>query len=468
MFYRYYRTYYRTARYTEPPVLIQLDTTNLPLVIINTDGKASRITRRNEVKAKLVIIDNGEGELNYTDTVSHPNQMIDFEGKAKIHLSGYTSLEVPKKSFTVEIIDEKGEKQKTKILGMKKSSKWGLRASYIDGSMMRDILTMELAQGNIDYASQMQLCEVMIDGIYQGVYLLTEKVTRDRLGIKKTSPEDEELSGGYLLEKDHLDCTFRSKYPPVDSTGQAISDVKTAISVVYPKEKNLKPNQLQQIENEFAAAEDAIASGDFTRYSKFIDVDNFVHYFLINEFASNSDSYRMSFKIYKPKGEERYLLAPWDFDYAYGNASRDRSFINTWWYEGRFTYKLSEEYPIFWFYTLMKDSVFRSRVQEQWGELRENAYSTANIEHKIDSLNYVLTVNGAINRNTEAWETYSVHRKEARRGLSYNEEIAFLKAWIRARLAFMDRELLGIDNEEDIQKAYNDVGRLILIGKQKY
>ena len=116
----------------------------------------------------------------------------------------------------------------------------------------------------------------------------------------------------------------------------------------------------------------------------------------------------------------------------------------------------------------MKDSVFRSRVQEQWGELRENAYSTANIEHKIDSLNYVLTVNGAINRNTEAWETYSVHRKEARRGLSYNEEIAFLKAWIRARLAFIDRELLGIDNEEDLRKAYHDVGRLILIGKQKY
>ena len=52
--------------------------TNLPIVFINTQGQM--IDRENRITAKMKIIDNGEGELNYMDTIAHPDQKADYTG----------------------------------------------------------------------------------------------------------------------------------------------------------------------------------------------------------------------------------------------------------------------------------------------------------------------------------------------------------------------------------------------------
>ena len=78
-------------RIKNPPVVVELEETNLPIVFISTDGKQNQITRENSVLAKMCIIFNGDDELNYADTVSHRGQHVEYEGNTYIHIRGATS-----------------------------------------------------------------------------------------------------------------------------------------------------------------------------------------------------------------------------------------------------------------------------------------------------------------------------------------------------------------------------------------
>ena len=54
---------------------VHLDSTNLPIVWIDVDGDS--IKRDKRIGAHMKIIYNGEGKLNYADTITHPGQHID-------------------------------------------------------------------------------------------------------------------------------------------------------------------------------------------------------------------------------------------------------------------------------------------------------------------------------------------------------------------------------------------------------
>ena len=53
---------------------VQLDSTNLPIMLIDVDG--AMIFKDDYITARMKIIDNGQGNINYLDTVAHPGQHI--------------------------------------------------------------------------------------------------------------------------------------------------------------------------------------------------------------------------------------------------------------------------------------------------------------------------------------------------------------------------------------------------------
>ena len=57
---------------------VELTSTNLPIVWIEVNGRM--IQRYERVNARMKIIDNGKGQLNYADLDKHPGQHIDYEG----------------------------------------------------------------------------------------------------------------------------------------------------------------------------------------------------------------------------------------------------------------------------------------------------------------------------------------------------------------------------------------------------
>ena len=65
---------------------VRLDSTHLPIVWIEVD--ADSISRTTRVPARMTIIHNGEGHLNYADTASHPGQHIDYRGPIALRYRG--------------------------------------------------------------------------------------------------------------------------------------------------------------------------------------------------------------------------------------------------------------------------------------------------------------------------------------------------------------------------------------------
>lgn len=443
----FHRHEIRRIKFSNPPVEVQLDSTNLPIVLIDTHDSIRNISKNHPIPVSITIIHNGEGRGNYTDTLTHQGQHIDYEGFAEMRFRGHASLlHSPKKSYSINLTTGIGEqKDKARLLGMKKSNKWCLRALHSDGTLMRDVITDELARDYFSYVPSDRYCELVIDGVYQGIYLLSERVTKDRLKLKESEPDDNQLTGGYLIQKDKGRQDFLSSYPPRDSMGSNIGTRGVAFQVVYPKVQNRTAGQMEFVRRELDEAESAIETADYEQYSKFIDVEEFVNYLLVEEIAYNADAYRWSLKLYKsPKTDGLFRLVLWDFDYSYGNYYKPEYVrYDKWQYQLPFTYTDSLEYPVFWWHQLMKDSVFADQVKVQYLYMREHDYSEQHITAVIDSLQNMLTCGQAINRNTLAWNTYEDTRKFSRRGESFKEEVDYLKHWILSRLYFMDMVLLG-------------------------
>ena len=134
----------RADNYLPDDTTVVVTSSNLPIVWIDVDG--AMIKRNERIPARMKIIYNGKGRLNYADTLAHPNQTIDYEGDIALRYRGNTSYYNSDKkpllfrTLSQPLTPEVYDKKKVEILGMGKDNKWALLAPYSDRSMIRDML----------------------------------------------------------------------------------------------------------------------------------------------------------------------------------------------------------------------------------------------------------------------------------------------------------------------------------------
>jgi len=433
---------------------VRLDSTNLPIVWIEVGGE--EIHRDKRIAARMKVIDNGPGRLNYADTVRHPGQRIDYEGDIALRYRGNSTYnDSPKKPYSFRTLEQPlhrcYNKQKVKVLGMGKDDNWALLAPYSDKSMMRDLLAFEISRPWMEYAPEGRYCEVLLDGTYYGVYILSEVISRgkNRLHLDNPGARGDELTGGYLLEVDCNDeKTYTSKYPPVTADGKPLSDRRIIIQYKHPDYDELSSAQLNYIHGRIDRMEQALAAGS---YSNVIDVMSFIDYQLAMEMGHNVDGYRLSGKFYKRRDstDPRFKMVVWDMNQAYGNTNRLEGWrTDTWIYQSNdLMHREGEVYLVpFWWQRLNSDPQYTALLKERWAQYRRSNLDEAALMATVDSLANVLTVCGAIDRNSQAWPRWGVwvwpnkHVAE-----SFDDEVSYLKQWIHDRLAWMDKEL-GVRN----------------------
>ena len=439
------------------PISITLDndSTNLPIVVINTDGQLKSIRKDKKIPVYIRVIDDLNG-INYFDSQKWDSNNTAYDGWALIKLRGNTTQYVDKKSFSIKLTNgPNGAKEKASLLGMEEADDWCLLAEHRDGTLIRDALTYELAKDFFDYVPEARYCELIIDGKYMGIYLMGEKITKGKLGLKKD--DDPELTGGFLLEIDHEDeVSFRSKYP-ARKKDIVIGEKGMPVSILFPKQQDLTSEQKQHIINDFECLEDAIEHGDFATYSRILDVQSFASYQLIQELSNNIDGYYFSHKVYRENGVGGlYKMTIWDFDIAYGSSAADMGmYVDNWMYESR---------PcVFWWWKLAQDREYQEVLRERWSLMRKEVYSTENIMNRIDSILTLLMSYGAINRNTKAWQLWEGKSFKAgqRTGNSYESEVEYLKNWILLRLNYLDNKILGLQyNVEQCDSASINLSKI--------
>ncbi len=439
---------------------VRLVKTNLPIVWIEVDGQI--IDRDERITARMKIIHNGNGELNWADTVAHPGQHVDYEGYVALKYRGNSSFtSSDKKPYSFRPLnaplEDGGTKVKVKILGMGKDNNWALLAPYSDKSMMRDLLAFELSRPWMEYVPTGKYCELFLDGIYYGIFIMCELPTKGkhRLGLDDPGDEGDALTGGYLLEVDRTDeVTYTSKYHPVNRYGQSINYRDINYQFKEPEFEDLADAQYDYITSQVDMMEGALSSAGFkdpeTGYRKYMDEMSFVDYQIAQELSHNVDGYRLSAKIFKRRDSEdpRFKMVLWDFNIAYGNSDYYNGwYTNTWIWQNNDVLNSSGDSQLvpFWWYKLNQDPYYTSLLKQRWAQCRRSNMRQDRIFATIDSMANELTRNQAMARNSQAWPRWGQYVWPNKYiSQNFEDEVSYLKDWISQRLAWMDSQL-GFD-----------------------
>jgi hypothetical protein len=215
----------------------------------------------------------------------------------------------------------------------------------------------------------------------------------------------------------------------------------------WPDYEDMTPKQVAYINGAIDRMDSVFASANYknpeTGYRKYIDVQSFMDFQLFNELAHNPDGYRLSTKFFKRRDsvDPRFKMVLWDFNIAYGNCYYNRgSYTGNWVYQQNSALSATNDYMVpFYWYKMWKDDNYVAERKERWAQLRTGNLHSERIMATIDSLAYEITSCGAEYRNNLArprwgqmlWPNNYVPS-------SYEDEIAYLKGWIRERLAWLD------------------------------
>ncbi|MCF6332861.1 MAG: CotH kinase family protein [Draconibacterium sp.] len=419
----------------------QTFTTKLPIVYIDTNGGVIQDTPR--IKAKMEIAWNENGDENSTtDPRKH------FNGNVKIEIRGSSSQMFPKKSYGFELKDSIDQDLDFPLLGMPEEEDWILYAPYSDKSLIRNVLTFTLASTLGNYVPRCRFVELFVNNDYRGIYVLMEKIKRDknRIDIAKLKKEDiagEDLTGGYIFKIDKQTGSGGDGwYSSFLSNG-----TNTFYQYEYPKADEIQQPQKEYIQNYMNEFETALYNKD-PDYSTFMNVPSFFDYIIMNEISKNVDGYRLSTFLFKDKNDKLNAGPIWDFNLGYGNAN----YAKAWESYGLELYvDLGGDYwqNPFWWISLLNDSHFANPLKCRWDSLRKNQLSDKHILEVADSL--VDLVNDAATRNYQrwpvigewVWPNYFV-------GSSYQEEVNWLKNWITDRLRWLDFALPGDCNVDSV------------------
>ena len=429
--------------------VLQQFNSNLPILIIETwnRGDPGGNTHLDGFMA-IIEPDPETGRARITD---------EFATDTRVGLKrrGSSSFGWPKYSMTVEARDEEGLDKGITPLDLPRESDWVLSGRYqFDRALMRNDLIYELSRQTGEYATRTKFVEVIhnvrggpltYSGSYFGVYSLIEKIKRDdsRVPVARMDPRDARepaISGGYMFKKDRLD--------PGDS-GFSVAGLGT-LGWVEPKEREVSSRQRSWLTthmnevNAAISASNGINPSTGKHFTEYIDQFSWLRHHWLNTLAMNVDGFRLSGYYYKHRSDTnggKIGAGPiWDFDRTMGSTdSRDNN-PSQWDGSGDSSRTWSDGRYVWWGQVLSKPD-FRQAHTDLWQDLRENVFSTLNIESIINDFARQIDGRDPLGANDSSLGRSPAERNYLKWGsASHRNEVRILKQWLRTRVGWIDRQ----------------------------
>ncbi len=332
----------------------------LPTVFVATNGSKTPegmttlewLRQNKEHKDKdgtVAIIDNDENM-----TVQYSGKLSQIKGRGNSTWTKYS-----KKPFNIKL------DKKASIFGMDKNKSWCLLANCGDLSLSRNILAYNLAnEMEIPYTSRQYSVDFYIDGEFQGVYTICEKVEINNGRIDITDLEEaneaanpdidiedckrncsngnlntntagfykwvdipnnpEDITGGYVLETE-----IQSRF------ANEISGFVTSrgVCIVIKSPEYASKAEVEYIREVYQKFEDAVYNeygfNENNHYSELCDVDSLVKMYIANDLCLNQDAGNTSFYLVKDADktdeegnvtQSEFVAGPlWDYDNSLAN-----------------------------------------------------------------------------------------------------------------------------------------------------
>lgn len=348
-----------------------------------------------------------------------------YSGKCKVRGHGNTTWvtrELSKKPYLLKL------ENPVPLCGLESGQKWILMANTSDKSVLRNYYAENLATNvwnNFKWTPHSKFITVILNGKYNGIYGLTEKI---------------EMESGRLLEVCGKDSFLVCSNSRMDKEYNFISEKGFKFSIRSPKADDATYIEWRKI---FQSYEDKIYSNlDWTKdeLGKYFDLDSFVDWFLINDFSKNHDArFQASCFMYYDSAIQKIFMGPvWDFDLAFGNISWDNCekttdfWVNTnGWYE-----------------ELWKRNEFKKAVKNRWNEKKQEiAKSTEWLTEQAELLKV------PIDFNNRVFPTFGKRRWPHTKGWikrkNHKAEMEYLTNWINERYEWYDTALNAPSTESN-------------------
>ena len=378
----------------------------IPVIKIETNNLEEISSKEDYVKGTFEF---NSGDYDFEDFV----QPIKIRGR------GNSTWDMPKKSYQFKL-DEKHN-----LFNFPEDKKWLMLANYSDKTMLRNALAFELGYLSIlDWTPNYHFAEVVINGKAKGLYQFTEKVETGDDNRVKIGDE------GFLLEVDQLS---RIDYDDISFWTE-----KKLLFVVKDPDLESGSSELEKIKSYVIQTENVLYSEEFddpfNGYSKYIDVDSFVDWYLINEISKNNDAIFFSSVYMNYVQGGKLKMGPiWDFDIAFGNINynnnekidgfyvKNAPWIERLFQDKFFVEKVKSRYN--YFYSNKNTIIDKSNYySEQLAQARFNNENTWNVLGK-----YVWPNNVTFN---SSWSSSP-----------FKEEQNYLNSWISDRMDWLNVEI---------------------------
>ena len=298
-----------------------------------------------------------------------------------VRLRGNSTQKLPKKPFAVKLT------AKQPILGMPTHKRWCLLANWLDRSMIRNLVGFEAAKattrawkaGSIDegmiWNPSGKSVELVIDGRHVGNYLLCEQIKIGSKRLNINDPYEDLLADGKSSSFD--DCGYLVEFDVMqDETYKGV----TSRGITWQLKDDVLDTYATQIGKKIQAIEDAIKIGNFTEYSKLIDIPSFIDQWFVVELAMNREytEPRSLYSYYNGGNDKLHAGPVWDFDRGtFQNptkakelgSSRVKSYDAFLSSSSKVSksggYKENQQ-PCLWYPLLMDDPEFVTMVKARW------------------------------------------------------------------------------------------------------
>ena len=412
---------------------------NLPIVVITTDGNA--IPDYPRILANMKIIFRSEGLRNYLGD-QDSTAYLNYNGRINIEVRGSSSQTLPKKQYGFStLMSDNVTERNVSLLGMPADNDWILNGLGFEPSLIRDYLCYNLSRMIGEYASRTVYCEVIINGSYNGLYLLEEKIKQgpDRVNIGKiTSLENSypKITGGYIIKADK-----QGGDPVAWTMASYVAGQDVTFINDYPKPEDITASQKSYIQSEFEKLKNTAASGNASPengFTSIIDIPSFVDYMIINELGSNADAYQYSTFFHKDRNGKLRAGPIWDLNLTFGYDlaiwNFDRSKSNLWQFSNG-----DNEGPRFW-RDLFANPEFRCCLNKRWNQLIQpgQPLNYASIEALIDKT--VAQISEAAVRENNRWGTVP----------NLPAEISKIKNFLQIRIPWMTKAITPFSNCSDV------------------
>lgn len=375
-----------------------------------------------------------------------------------IRLRGNSTQKFPKKPFAIKLVD------KAPVLGMPKHKRWVLLANWMDRTMLRNAVALEVAHrtdsayinDGIGWSPRGTSVEVVMDGRHVGNYYFCEqiKIDGDRVDITDCYEDVENPTPetcGYLLE--------------FDDAMDEVNNFRTSrgIPCMFKDEVPANSEFFNYVKNKVEGIENSLNAENYEEAYKNLDINSVIDYFFIQELTFN-DEYKHPKSVYMLiDGDGKLTAGPvWDFDWQtfinydkvqamnskYGGTYSCRN-TNEWLYGksklaewhiiGGYDYE--NDMPYMWYPLLFKDANFRARVQERWTVIYPQLLS---VVAKIDEFAALNKVSEQF--NYAMWPLVGLKNSvgsafNGDEDMSFDEAIATMKQAYTERLEWMNSSI---------------------------